>query len=156
MADKHSLAEWFPGRKADLEMDEAKAAAYIREKEEALKKIRSWKSGFEGLTRNTRIVEFLKKTGFITERYICLHYHYGTVAILAGLTDQATGKGRPVPAHIVNNFEKAIKELEEYTLLLKEWFESSDMPHQLYLLFNPERCGFWIKGARERLAKLRS
>ncbi|MDR1319461.1 MAG: hypothetical protein LBJ90_07535, partial [Treponema sp.] len=155
MADKHSLAEWFPNRKADLEMNEEKAAAYIREKEETLKKIRAWVSKFEEITRNTRIVEFLKKTSFITERYIRLHYHYGVVAILAGLTDQTAGKGKPVPAHIVDGFEKAVKELEEYTLLLKEWFECSDMPHQLYLLFNPERCSFWVKGARERLAKLK-
>jgi hypothetical protein len=156
MADKHSLAEWFPNRKADLEMDETKAAAYIREKEDALKKIQSWKLKFDGLARNTRIVEFLKKTGFITERYIHLHCYYGTVAILAGLTDQAKGKGRPVPGRIIDDFEKAIEDLEKYTGVLEEWLESSDMPHQIYLLFNPERCGFWIKGARERLAKLKT
>jgi hypothetical protein len=156
MADKHSLAEWFPDRKADLEMDETKTASYIKEKEVALKKVQAWKTRFDEINRFTWTTKFLKKTGFITERYIRLHYYYGVVAILAGLVEQTLKKGMAVPSRIITEFEKSIQELENYTKILEKWFAASDMPHQVYLLFNPERCGFWIKGAKERLKKLKS
>ena len=154
MADKHSLAEWFPHRKTDLEMDESKAAAYIKEKKDSLEKIQYWKTRIDSTLGSSWIVDFLRKTVFITERYVDLHYHYGKVAILAGLIEQSTEKNIKLSKNITTEFNEAIQELEDFAKMIEQWLQVSDLPHQVYLLFNPERCGFWVKGAREKYLNL--
>jgi hypothetical protein len=152
MADKHSLSEWFPARKADLELDEDKAALYIKEKENALDKISAWKKQIDSTENSTHVLDFLKRTIFLTEKYIRLHYHLGKAAILAGLIEQMKQK---VPPKKITEFETAIVELEDYVKRISQWLEVSDYPHQVFLLFNPERCQFWIRGAYSLLHALK-
>ena len=151
MADKHSLAEWFPERKADLEMDEEKVSLYIKEKEDALNNISAWKERIDSLDHFTWITDFLKKNVLIAERYVRLHYHYGKLAILAGFIDQMKQKGLAVPQEKSADLKTAINEMEEYTTFIDQWLQASDYRHHVYLLFNPERCQLWIRGAKERL-----
>jgi len=153
MADKHSLAEWFPERKVDLELDEKKVTLYIKEKEDALNKINAWKEKIDLLNHFTWITDFLKKTILLTERYIRLHYHYGKLLILASFIEQINEKGQTAPREKIAGFEAAINEMEDFTKLIDNWLAASDYRHQVYLLFNPERCQFWIRGAKERLGK---
>jgi hypothetical protein len=153
MADKHSLAEWFPARKQDLELDEAKTDAYLREKKTALDKILEWKEKIDALDHTTWITTFLKKTLFLTERYIRFHYYYGRVAVLAGFIQQTMKKGVKVSKEHTGALEDAVKEMEDYTKLLQEWLAASDYPHQVFMLLNPDRSLDWIKGARELLVK---
>ena len=155
MADKHSLSEWFPVRKADLDLDENKAALYIKEKEDALSRICEWKNQIESQVTVSQGTDFLKKTVFLTERYIRLHYHLGKVAILAGLIDQIKQKDMEISGEKIAEFNAVIIELENYVKSINHWLEVSDYPHHVFLLFNPERCQFWIRGARERLEKIK-
>jgi len=151
MANKHSLSEWFPARKADLELDEDKTALYIKEKEDALKKIVDWKKQIEAMDNATMISDFLKKTIFLTERYIRLNYHLGKVVLLAGFIEQMKQKGAGISPEKTAEFKSAIDELEDYVKMIKQWLEVSGYTHHIFLLFNPERSQFLLNGARERL-----
>ena len=151
MADKHSLAEWFPARQPDLEMDEPKADAYLKEKESALEKIVQWKKRINSFDRSTELILFLKKTINETERYILINYYYARVCILAGLVDKA---GEAVSKEKAGLFKRCTDELEHAASENAVWLENSDYTHHMYLLFNPDRCLALVKGARARLEKL--
>lgn len=150
MADKHSLAEWFPERRSDLDLDDGKVAAYIAEKAEAVRRIGEWKTKVDGIGSSTRVVDLLKKTVAETARYVRLHLCYGRVCLLSSLIDQ---KGNDASRENAGQLEAAAAELEICSAEIRDWLGRSDYPHTMYLLFNPDRCEALVKGARERLGR---
>ena len=150
MADKHSLAEWFPERAVDLDLDERKVDEYIAEKEQALARIEEWRKRIDGEHASTPVIEFLRKTSRETGKYVRLHLRYGTVCLLASLVDR---KGGAVSERTRSMLGDAVEELERYAGEIRDWLERSDYRHQMYLLFNPDRCMVLVQGGKDRLAK---
>jgi hypothetical protein len=148
MADKHSLAEWFPARRSDLDLDEEKVDRYIGEKTDSLKQIEKWRDRLDNCSAYTPVLEFLRKTISVTERYVRLHLRYGKVCLLAGLADQ---KGDAMSAGKKKEFEAALSDLEGCAEDNRAWLERSDFPHTLWLLFNPGRCEELVRGGRARI-----
>jgi len=153
MAEKHSLAEWFPERKADLDLDEAKVTAYLAEKDEAVSLIEAWRKKVEAIDASTPVIDLLKRAVAETARYVGLHRAYGRVCILASYADL---KGPSVPEGRIRELEDACDELEAYAASVRRWLEESDYRHQMYLLFNPDRCAVLVEGGRSRAEAART
>ena len=147
MADKHSLAEWFPQRAADLQLDSAKVEGYLQEKKDAVALVERWS---DRLRRDRR--EELPGGRSISDlaRYVEGFHVVGEVCLRSAWFDQdgaaaAAGGGR-------QRLAEAVSALRAYAGELRLWLDATEHRHQLAMLMSPDRAEAIAGGAALRLA----
>ncbi len=142
MADKHSLAEWFPERAGDLHLDRAKVERYIDEKKDAVEQADRWA---QRLRREQR--EALPGGQAISTlmRYVRGFRLVGEVCLLSAWLDQDRAAG------CSGRLAEAVAALRAYAAELRRWLEANEHRHQLALLMNCDRAEAIAAGAARRL-----
>ena len=148
MEDKHSLYDWQPSRRNEL--DRISVAEVEAEKKDALEEIRTFKKRLSGFKtdRNGLFAE-LKRTLEYYELYAEGFLLVAGICFVARDIGQGAAVDEPALA-------KRIAELESYRLRLVKLFGGAWHPHQLQLLMNPERVAKIIGEARSLLNEKRA
>jgi hypothetical protein len=144
MAEKHSLAEWFPQRAADLRLDRTKVERYLDEKKDAVGLARRWAQRLQKERRETlpggrHAAELvLYAEGFRLVAEVCL---------LSAWLEQDAGAG------CAPGLSEAAAGLTAYAADLRRWLDATDHRHQLAMLMNPDRAEAIAAAGTRRAAR---
>jgi len=137
MRSKHSLGEWFPERRADMELDASRLNAYLEEKREALATLDTWIAKLETIEPSEKSkIPFLAKLGDFRD-YILGWQVVGSLCLLAeAVKGQAMADERPA---LKTRLAAAVGEARAYAARIRVEQDRRSDRHQYAMLADPAR-----------------
>ncbi|MCE1197191.1 hypothetical protein LWX53_11925, partial [bacterium] len=139
MRSKHSLGEWFPERRADMELDADRLDAYLEEKREALAMLDAWIAKLELIGPDEKQkIPFLSKLGDFRD-YILGWQVVGSLCLLAEAVKGKTMVGERSALKV--RLAAAVVEARAYAARISADQGRRSERHQYAMLADPARVG---------------